>query len=732
MTSTRPRHRSLPARAGVPALLLAIIAVGMGIPAYLRWAVPRLETRAAEMRADAPTEPEGRVATWFQFGQPNIHNALVLARFSTEQPWYVTHVVASQSPDDPPEVWGMNFANLSPDVLHVEGMNVVLELPAPGAPRAGTSWSATRPSACLSSPPGDELDPLRAGPDAARSLPGADACGTPARHPRGGTWSSSSGSGTRAREAPPGPGCGPLAPGVLALAAPQGPSGGPIGPNGGADLALRRPRGYKTRLDAPFAGPEQDLTHGQITIQGRRAHPRATSRAQDRHGVRQDPRGDPRQEEGLILGRERPFVSRASETPVSARLRNVSAGAIFACVLFVACSSTERGGRGVSASNTQRLEVEPLSAESGPVGAAVPGTTARCPRLVRSGAGLVLSWVEEEGTGARLMASPFSAGRWKAPRELARGEDWFVNWADTPGAIAGDAGLLAHWLVEDSRDAHAYGARWSIGEGSEPLHDDEGAAEHGFVSAVALDDGFFSVWLDGRAIAEGGGMKVMGRTLGPEGPGVEIELDDRACTCCPTSAVVLADGSILAAYRDRDEREVRDISVVRGYPGEPGSWSAPRVVHDDGWVMLGCPVNGPSLAANGERVALAWFTMGSEGRAQVKVAFSDDGGKSFGWPLPVDDGAPFGRAAVAAVPGRDAFVVGWLEEAEEEAQWRLRLFEGGAAHASVVLADVSGERADGFLSLGRGEDSLFASWTDADAGAVRLARIRVLEADPAR
>jgi len=125
-----PAVRSFPRARGFP-LLLAIIAVGMGIPAYLRWAVPRLETRAEEMRSAAPSEPEGRLAMWFRFGQPNIHNALVLARFSTDKPWYVTHVVASQDPEQPPEVWGMDFSDLSPDVLRVEGMNVVVDLPAP-------------------------------------------------------------------------------------------------------------------------------------------------------------------------------------------------------------------------------------------------------------------------------------------------------------------------------------------------------------------------------------------------------------------------------------------------------------------------------------------------------------------------------------------------------------------------------------------------------------------------
>ena len=110
-------------------MLLLLVAVGMGIPAFYLWSVPRLEARAAEYRAAAPSDPEGRVATWFRYAQPNIFNALILARFSTEMPWYVTHVV--ERTDGPPEIWGIDFSELGPDVLEIDGILVKLVLPAP-------------------------------------------------------------------------------------------------------------------------------------------------------------------------------------------------------------------------------------------------------------------------------------------------------------------------------------------------------------------------------------------------------------------------------------------------------------------------------------------------------------------------------------------------------------------------------------------------------------------------
>jgi len=86
----------------------------------------------------------------------------------------------------------------------------------------------------------------------------------------------------------------------------------------------------------------------------------------------------------------------------------------------------------------------------------------------------------------------------------------------------------------------------------------------------------------------------------------ETLLDPRVCDCCPTATVLCPDGSVLVAYRDRSEEEVRDIAVTR-YKG--GAWSTPRVVHRDEWKIAGCPVNGPALAVSDSLVALAWFTM---------------------------------------------------------------------------------------------------------------------------
>ena len=106
----------------------------------------------------------------------------------------------------------------------------------------------------------------------------------------------------------------------------------------------------------------------------------------------------------------------------------------------------------------------------------------------------------------------------------------------------------------------------------------------------------------------------------------------------------------MLAYRGRSNADVRDIKVIRL---DHGDWTKPVVVHADGWQIHGCPVNGPAIDAMGDVVAVAWFT-GADDTQRVNVAFSQDGGKSFGRPIAIDEGAPRGRGGITILPDGSA------------------------------------------------------------------------------
>jgi hypothetical protein len=166
----------------------------------------------------------------------------------------------------------------------------------------------------------------------------------------------------------------------------------------------------------------------------------------------------------------------------------------------------------------------------------------------------------------------------------------------------------------------------------------------------------------------------------------------------------------LVVYRDRSDKEIRDISIVRGTDGK---WSAPRPVATDNWQLNGCPVNGPAIAAEGQRAAVAWFT--SAGNVpRVKLAFSNDAGATFGAPIVVDDGNPVGRVDVLLLADGDAMVC-WLEKLRDGGAVRVRrvspLQAGGKLGPAVTVAPSGTARSNGFPQMVRAGQSLVFAWT---------------------
>lgn len=365
------------------------------------------------------------------------------------------------------------------------------------------------------------------------------------------------------------------------------------------------------------------------------------------------------------------------------------------------------------------------------------------PNLAVDAAGRVhLSWLERNADSTvALKLAVRTDGQWSAPVTVMSRSDLFVNWADFPSVFVAPSGrVVLHWLQKRPGGKYSYDAmtRQSADGGvtwSDPrvLHDDNVAAEHGFVSFFAADgDSVEAVWLDGRATAGGGSggheghrgsMQLGNSRIGPDG-GVapSVMLDDRICDCCQTSAAMTSRGPAVV-YRDRSPDEIRDIAILRRVDGK---WTEPARVHADEWHIEGCPVNGPSIVADGENVAVAWFT-GARDTARVNVAFSTDAGATFGAPVRVDDGNPAGRVDVE-FDGAGRALVTWLERVGEEgAEVRLKaVTQDGASSPAMVVANSAAARASGFPRLVRAGDEVLFAWTQpGDTARVRLATARL-------
>lgn len=348
-----------------------------------------------------------------------------------------------------------------------------------------------------------------------------------------------------------------------------------------------------------------------------------------------------------------------------------------------------------------------------------------------------LSWLERKpDSSVALHLAVRSNGQWSTPVTVTRRSDLFVNWADFPSVFVAPSGrIVMHWLQKRAGGKYSYDVvtRQSTDAGStwsEPrvLHDDNVAAEHGFVSFFASgEDSIEAVWLDGRATAGGhgdhdaprGAMQLGTTHFRSDGSvGSTTLIDDRICDCCQTSAAMTARGPVVV-YRDRSPEEIRDISILRRLDGQ---WTQPARVHADDWHIEGCPVNGPSIVAEGERVAVAWFT-GARDTARVNVALSTDAGATFGAPIRVDDGTPAGRVDVE-FDGEGRALVTWLERVGGEgAEVRLKTVSAdGQTSPRVVIAASAAARSSGFPRMIRNGDELLFAWTvPGDTSRVRMA-----------
>lgn len=368
------------------------------------------------------------------------------------------------------------------------------------------------------------------------------------------------------------------------------------------------------------------------------------------------------------------------------------------------------------------------------------------PNLAVDTAGRVyLSWLERNAdSSVALKLAVRDNGNWSTPTNVTSRSDLFVNWADFPSVYVAPSGrIVMHWLQRSTAGKYSYnvmmrqssdaGVTWSE---ARVLHDDNANAEHGFVSFFATDgDSVEAVWLDGRATggteheshnAARGAMALGNARIGADG-GVSATtlIDDRICDCCQTSAAMTSQGPIVV-YRDRSPDEIRDIGVLRRVNG---TWTQPAHVHDDNWHLEGCPVNGPSVVANGSEVAVAWFT-GARDTARVNVAFSHDAGATFSAPVRVDDGNPVGRVDVE-FDAAGAALVTWLERAGDQgAEVRLRTVSSdGVRSPATVVANSAAARSSGFPRMVRSGNELVFAWTQpGDSSRVRLATARITKA----
>ena len=344
------------------------------------------------------------------------------------------------------------------------------------------------------------------------------------------------------------------------------------------------------------------------------------------------------------------------------------------------------------------------------------------PSLVSGEGSLSLSWISSnEGEKSTLNFSQFKEGKWINTQTMATGSDWFVNWADFPAHAINENLILSSYLKKSDSGTYTYDVILSLqklsGEKVKEdflLHTDGVKAEHGFVSIIPNhNQGFFITWLDGRNTVDKDldgyhkPMTIRFAEITNKGDIIdESVLDSATCDCCQTSIAITNKGPVVV-YRDRSDKEVRDIYIARKING---IWEVPTPIHNDGWEVNGCPVNGPKVASNSNNLAVSWFTVSNE-KPIVNLSFSKSNGASFGTLIKINDDDAIGRVDVAFLNPQEV-LVSYIEGDDVGTYLRIKKVSiDGKVSAPITISKIDGGRNSGVPQLEILDNEAFIVWT---------------------
>ena len=164
------------------------------------------------------------------------------------------------------------------------------------------------------------------------------------------------------------------------------------------------------------------------------------------------------------------------------------------------------------------------------------------------------------------------------------------------------------------------------------ISDKPAKAFSGYVSiGVAPNGDVYAVWLDTRESTATQDVYAIyfarstdkGATFGKN-----IKIADHVCECCRPNVSFGPNNEVLVFFRHIYPGSIRDMTVAVTQDGG-NTFSAPVRIAEDNWKLEGCPDSGIALARSGKRTYGAWLTEASPSKAGVRLAWSDDAGKTW-------------------------------------------------------------------------------------------------------
>lgn len=275
-------------------------------------------------------------------------------------------------------------------------------------------------------------------------------------------------------------------------------------------------------------------------------------------------------------------------------------------------------------------------------GTLIDAAKGSCPYLTRDNKNnIVLSWVKQVDTATSVLCYAVSGDEGKTfnrPVEVPGSNNVHPHGENMPKVIFKPSGeIIAVWGAANPNPENAYsglvyytqsfdnGKTWTK---PVSLTKDTASFDQRYFDVALLPGGEAGiVWLDNRKRSkkEGSGL-YYAVTKGNNGFEDEQLISEPCCQCCRTDLFIDKKENIHVLYRAIINDSIRDmvhiVSIDKGY-----SFSSPKRISEDNWVISGCPHTGPAIAENKEGLHFTWFSGG--GSAGVYYNNSFDNGQSF-------------------------------------------------------------------------------------------------------